>query len=93
LPEKLNSSKLILIPKVSILKINMQVWLPYMKNKTTITLQMKGKSMAQRTDICRNQKAHLTGEFVILGKFGDHALRHLASRLANVGRQGGRLKT
>jgi len=43
------------------------------------------------------QKAHLTGEFVIVGKFGGHALRDLASRLANVvrqgGRQGGRLKT
>jgi len=43
------------------------------------------------------QKAHLTGEFVIVAKFGGHALRHLASRLVNVvrqgGRQGGRLKT
>ena len=36
------------------------------------------------------QKAHLTGEFVIVVKFGGHALRHLASRLANVIRQGGR---
>jgi len=39
------------------------------------------------------QKAHLTGEFVIVKKFGGHALRHLASRLANVIRQGGRRKT
>ena len=38
------------------------------------------------------QKAHLTGEFVIFAKFGGHALRHLASRLANVVRQGGRQK-
>ena len=38
------------------------------------------------------QKAHLTGEFVIVEKFGGHALRHLASRLANVIRQGGRRK-
>ena len=30
------------------------------------------------------QKAHLTGEFIIVTKFGGHALRHLASRLANV---------
>jgi len=30
------------------------------------------------------QKAHFTGEFVIVAKFGGHALRHLASRLANV---------
>jgi len=29
------------------------------------------------------QKAHLTGEFVIVVKFGGHALLHLASRLAN----------
>ena len=34
------------------------------------------------------QKAHLTGEFVIVAKFGSHALRHLAFRLANG--QGGR---
>ena len=43
------------------------------------------------------QKAHLTGEFVIVEKFGGHALRHLASWLENLirqgGRQGGRLKT
>ena len=37
-----------------------------------------------------SQKAHLTGEFIIVAKFGGHALRHLASRLANVVRQGGR---
>ena len=36
------------------------------------------------------QKAHPTGEFVIVAKFGGHALHHLASRLANVIRQGGR---
>ena len=38
------------------------------------------------------QKAYLTGEFVIVAKFGGCALHHLASRLANVVRQGGRLK-
>jgi len=36
------------------------------------------------------QKAHLTGEFVIVAKFGGHALRRLASRLVNVIKQGGR---
>ena len=36
------------------------------------------------------QNSHLTGEFVIVAKFGGHALRHLASRLANVVRQEGR---
>ena len=30
------------------------------------------------------QKAHLTGEFVIVAKFGGHALRHLASRLVRL---------
>jgi len=39
------------------------------------------------------QKAHLTVEFVVVAKFGGHALHHLASRLVNVVRQGGRLKT
>ena len=37
-----------------------------------------------------SQKAYPTGEFIIVAKFGGHALRHLASRLANVIRQGGR---
>ena len=40
---------------------------------------------------------HPTGEFVIVAKFGGYVLRHLASRLVNVirqgGREGGRLKT
>jgi len=36
------------------------------------------------------QKVHLTGEFVIAAKFGGHALCHLAARLTNVIRQGGR---
>ena len=40
-----------------------------------------------------SQKVHLTSEFVIVAKFGGHALHHLASRLANVIRQGGRRKT
>jgi len=39
------------------------------------------------------QKAHLTGEFVTVAKFGGHTLRHLASRFVNVVREGGRLKT
>jgi len=31
-----------------------------------------------------SKRAHLTGEFVIVTKFGGHALHHLASRLMNV---------
>ena len=61
-----------------------------MNKKETIIIQMKRKSMAQRTDTrnLKSQKAHLTGEFVIVAKFGGHTLRHLTSRLANVIRQG-----
>ena len=40
-----------------------------------------------------SQNAHLTGEFVVVAKFGGHALCCLASRLANVIKEGGRLKT
>ena len=36
------------------------------------------------------QKTHPSGEFVIVAKFGGHVLRHLASRLVNVIRQGGK---
>jgi len=39
------------------------------------------------------QKAHLTGEFVTVAKFGGHALRHLAPKACEcgqTGRQGGR---
>ena len=36
------------------------------------------------------QNAHPTGEFIIVVKFGGHALHHLASRLTNVIRRGGR---
>ena len=33
------------------------------------------------------EKAHSTGEFIIVAKFGDHVLRHLPSNLLNVIRQ------
>jgi len=36
------------------------------------------------------EKAHPTGEFIIMAKFGDHVLRRLASSLSNVIKQGGR---
>jgi len=39
------------------------------------------------------QKAHLTGEFIIVAKFGGHALPRLANVVRQGGRQGGRLKT
>ena len=83
---------------MSIQKINTQVWLSYMQKKTTITIKMKKKEYgAEDRYSLEPQKAHLTGELVIVAKFGGHALHHLASRLANVIRQGdregGRLKT
>jgi len=64
------------------------------KKKTTITIQMKRKSTplhgAEDRYSLEPQKAHLTGEFVIVATFGGHALHHLESRLANVIRQGSR---
>jgi len=45
---------------------------------------------AEDRDSLEPQKAHLTGKFVIVAKFGGHALCCLASRLMNVIREGGR---
>ena len=66
-------------------KIYMQVWLCCIKNKTTITIKEQGAE-----DVQMPEKAHPIGEFIIVAKFSGHVLRHLASRLANVIRQGGR---
>ena len=54
------------------------------------TTQMKVSAEDRHAHLSEPQKAHLTGEFVIVEKFGGHVLRHLASRLANVIRQAGR---
>ena len=72
---------------MSIPKINTLVWLSYMKKKTT---DKKNEYGAEDRYSLEPQKAHLTGEFIIVAKFGGHALHHLVSRLANVFRQGGR---
>jgi len=54
----------------------------------TITLKIKRKEYgAEDRYLSEPQKAHLTGEFVIVAKVWCH---HLASRFANVIRQGGR---
>ena len=46
---------------------------------------------AEDSYLLEPQKAHLTGEFAIVEKFGGpDSLRHLASRLANVHDQAGR---
>jgi len=42
---------------------------------------------AENRYLSEPQKAHLTGEFVNVAKFGGHALHHLASRLVNVARR------
>jgi len=55
-----------------------------MKKKTGITLQR----VWRRGQIFVGTSKGTV--FVIVTKFGSHALRHLASRLANVVRQGGR---
>ena len=44
-------------------------------------IKIERRNKAQRTP---------TGEFIIVAKFGGHVLHHLASRLVNVIRQGGR---
>jgi len=54
-----------------------------MKKKMTIILKIK-KEQAEDRQISEPEKAHSTGEFVIVAKFGDHVLRHLASSLSNV---------
>jgi len=54
------------------------------------TTDEREKYGAEDRYLSKPQKAHLTGEFVIVGKFGGYVLRHLASRLASVVRQGGR---
>jgi len=59
-----------------------------MKNKATTNIKIKRRNKEQGTDT--PQKAHPTGKFVIVAKFGGHVSRHSASRLANVIRQGDR---
>ena len=50
----------------------------------------KKKQVAEDRYSSQPEKGHPTGEFVIVAKFGHHVLHHLASRLVNVIRQGGR---
>jgi len=75
---------------VSIPKINTQVWLLTKEEDDHTHTDEKKEYGAENRYSLEPQKAHLTGEFVIVAKFGGHVLRHLASRLANVIRQGGR---
>ena len=52
----------------------------------TIILKIK-KEQAEGRQTSEPEKAHSTGEFVIVAKFGDHVLHHLAFSLSNVIRQ------
>ena len=59
--------------------------------KTNITKKDEKKvQSAEDRYLSEPEKAHPTGESVIVAKFGGYVLHHLASRLANVIRQGGR---
>ena len=61
-----------------------------MKKKTTIPIKIKEGTRRRGQILVGTEKAHPTGELVIVAKFGGHVLHHVASRLTNVIRQGGR---
>jgi len=53
-------------------------------------LDKRKKQGAEGRQTSEPEKAHSTGEFVIVAKFGDHVLCRLAFSLLNVIRQAGR---
>ena len=56
--------------------------------KMTIILKIKKKEQGPKgRQTSEPEKAHCTGEFVIVAKFGGHVLCHLASSLSNMIRQ------
>jgi len=55
-----------------------------------MTIILKVEQGAEGKQTLEPEKAHSTGDFVIVAKFGDHVLRRLASSLSNVIRQVGR---
>ena len=52
-----------------------------------MTIILKMEQGAEGKQTLEPEKAHSTGDFVIVAKFGDHVLCHLASSLSNVIRQ------
>jgi len=70
---------------MSIQKIDTSLWFCNMKKKMTIILKIKRRNKVRG---CRQtselEKAHSTGEFVIVAKFGDRVLRRLAFSLLDV---------
>jgi len=71
--------------KVLILKINTQVWLSYIEDHNTKDERKEYGAKDRYLSEPQKGTSH-----VIVTKFGGHALHHLAFRLANVVRQGGR---
>ena len=69
-------------------KINMLLWLCYKKHNHN-PQDKKGTKCSWQKNF-EPEKAHPTGEFVIVAKFGDHALCCLTSSLSNVIGQAGR---
>ena len=61
----------------------------FLKNFQTIWEQINQEQGTEDRYLSEPEKAHPTGEFVIVVKFGGHVLCHLAYRLADVIRQGG----
>jgi len=59
--------------------------------KVTIIGKIKRRNKTQSADKLWNLKRHIpTGKFVIVAKFDDHVLHHLASSLSTVIKQAGR---
>jgi len=66
-------------------KINALLWLCNMKNKMTAILKDKKKEQGtEGRQTSEPEKAHPTGEFVIVEKFRYHVLCRLTSSLSNV---------
>jgi len=55
--------------------------------KMTIIMKINNDQSAEGRQTLDPEKGHFNGEFVIVAKFGDHVLCHLASSLLTVVRQ------
>ena len=62
-------------------KTNTSIQFPTMTKKTIGRLKIKGNARCRGQEL---QKAHVTGEFVIVAKNGGHIMCHLASSIATV---------
>ena len=73
---------------MSIREINALLWPEEEDDQNPLDKRKKQGTEGRQT--LEPEKAHPTGEFVIVAKFGDHVLHRLASSLSNVIRQVGR---